>query len=207
MKKLVLTLVAALLVVPAMAAEQEAPQAPNAKAAVTDKGARHEAFQKAHKEKMEQMKATKEKVEKLVKEYNKLKAGKKKDAKKAEIAAVVAEIRAEQIKFNEEQLAQFEARLNQMREKLAADKTPEAQSAWVNEKTDAVIAGEGDLKVLFDRGDKPGMKDGRNHPNGRDGRPGKGFKVPRGFNGPRPQGPQMPAPQDGQLPPPQAPEN
>ena len=205
MKKLVLTLIAALLVVPAMADDQKAPQVQNGPAVVMDKDARHEAFQKARKEKKEQMKATKEKVEKLVKEYNKLKAGKKKDAKKAEIAAVVADIRAEQIKFNQEQLAQFEARLNQMREKLDTDKTPEAQNAWVAEKTDAVIAGEGDLKVLFDRDGKHEGMDGKGpHHKGRDVKPGKGFNVPR-FNGPRPQ--PMPTPKDGQLPPPPAPEN
>jgi hypothetical protein len=43
--------------------------------------ARHEAFQKARKEQMEKMKATREKAEKLVKEYNGLKKAKRKTLK------------------------------------------------------------------------------------------------------------------------------
>lgn len=215
MKKLIFTLAAALLVVPAMADEHQAPQG---KPAVMSENGRHEAFQKARNEKMEQLKATQEKVEKLVKEYNKLKAGKKKEAKKAEIAAVVADIRAEQVKFNEKQLAQFEARLNQMRAELAKEQTPEAQQAWVNEKTEAVIANEGNLKILFDRGPKGNPKDGKGpqRMKGKDGKHFQGGKDGKDGHfqgrGPRPHGgpqggPDMNGPQgfdgkDGQLPPP-----
>ena len=64
-----------------------------------DKEARRDEFKKARKEHKAKMRATEEKAEKLVEEYKKLKPGKKKDAKKAEIAAFVASIREEQLKF------------------------------------------------------------------------------------------------------------
>lgn len=153
-----------------------------------EKDARAEEFKKARKAHKEQMKATEEKMEKLVEEYNKLKAGKKKDAKKAEIAEMVASIRDEQIKFKEEQLAKFQERLEQMKKSLDEEKSDKNKKAWVAEKTDAVIADEGDLDVLF--GPKPGprhMAPGpRNAPH-----MGPGPKE-----GPRPQGhgPALPPP-------------
>ena len=112
---------------------------------------RHENFQKAHSARMEKMKATQDKVAKLVKEYNKLK-GKKQEAKKAEITALVTSIRDEQLAFNEKQLELFEERLTQMKDRLEQDKSAEAKKTWVEEKTTQLIAQEGDMKVLFDHG-------------------------------------------------------
>ena len=85
-----------------------------------------------------------------------MKAGKKKDAKKAEIAALVASIRDEQIKFKEEQLKKFAERLEQMKKGLEAQKSDEAKKAWVEQKTDEVIADDGDLDVLFERAEMMG---------------------------------------------------
>lgn len=120
------------------------------------KDARSDAFKKARKEQKAKMKATEDKMEKLVKEYNKMKDGKKKDAKKAEIAALVSSIRDEQIKFKEEQLVKFNERLEQMKKGLEEQKSDEAKKAWVEEKTEAVIADEGDLDVLFEKPALPG---------------------------------------------------
>ena len=133
------------------------------------------------------MEATEEKVEKLVEEYNKLKPGKKKDAKKAEIAAIVAGIRDEQLKFKEQQIAQFQERLEAMKKGLETQKTEEAKQAWVEKKTDAIIADDGDLDVLFkgEMGPAP-RKDGKFD---RDGKKGHGPKSPRGPKGPRKEGP------------------
>lgn len=108
-------------------------------------------FKKARKEHKKKMKATEEKVEKLVEEYKKLKSGKKKDAKKAEIAAVVSSIRDEQIKFKEGQLKRFQERLEKMQKKLAEEKTEKAKADWVDRKTDELIAEDGDLEVLFEK--------------------------------------------------------
>lgn len=143
------------------------------------KDAREESFKKARKEHKAKMKATEDKMEKLVEEYNKMKPGKKKDAKKAEIAALVASIRDEQIKFKEEQLQKFAERLEHMKKGLERQKTDEAKKAWVEHKTDEVIAEDGDLDVLFE-------------------------KLEMADDGPRPMGPRMepfheghgPAPED-----------
>lgn len=120
------------------------------------KDARSDAFKKARKEHKAKMKATEDKMEKLVEEYNKLKPGKKKDAKKAEIAALVGEIRDEQLKFKEEQLKKFGDRLEKMKKGLEDQKSGEAKKAWVEQKTDEVIADDGDLDVLFEKPEMPG---------------------------------------------------
>ena len=139
------------------------------------KVAQESEFKEAHREHKAKMEATEEKVEKLVEEYNKLKPGKKKDAKKAEIAAIVAGIRDEQIKFKEKQIAQFQERLEAMKKGLEAQKTEEAKHAWVEKKTDAVIADEGDLDVLFkgEMGPTP-RKDGKFDHKGKRGHSPKG---------------------------------
>ena len=146
------------------------------------KVAQESEFKKAHREHKAKMEATEEKVEKLVEEYNKLKPGKKKDAKKAEIAAIVAGIRDEQLKFKEQQIAQFQERLEAMKKGLETQKTEEAKQAWVEKKTDAIIADDGDLDVLFkgEMGPAP-RKDGKFD---RDGKKGHGPKGPR-KEGPR----------------------
>lgn len=111
--------------------------------------ARKDEFKKARKEHKAKMRATEEKAEKLVAEYNKLKPGKKKEAKKAEIAAFVASIREEQLKFKTEQLARFQERLQHMQAGLAREQSPEAKQAWVDRKTEALIAEDGDMDALF----------------------------------------------------------
>ena len=125
------------------------PRAEAVKAKQDKKDARAEEFRKARREHKAQMRATEEKMETLVQEYNKLKAGKKKDAKKEEIAKMVKSIREEQIKFKEEQLAKFQERLERMKKDLDEEKSDKNIKAWVEEKTNAVIAEEGDLDVLF----------------------------------------------------------
>lgn len=174
MKKMMLAIIFAVLCAPAFAEGprpckgDDCPQPKGPKAVAVQgkhkkdkdgkKDARAAEFKKARKEHKAKMKATEEKMEKLVEEYNKLKAGKKKDAKKAEIAEMVASIRDEQIKFKEEQLSKFKERLDQMQKGLDEEKSDKAKKAWVDEKTDAVIAEEGDLDVLF--GPKPGPRMG-----------------------------------------------
>lgn len=186
MKKLVFAVLVGLLAFPVMAAEEPAtlPPAPAQEAEVMPgaDAARHEAFQKARKEQMEKMKATREKAEKLVKEYNGLKKGKKKDAKKQEIVQLVASIHEEQLSFKAKQLADFENRLNQMRQAFAVENTPEAKAQWTDKKAEELIENNGDVRVVFghEKGPRADMK-GPRGPKGFDGaRKGKG---PKGFDG------------------------
>lgn len=179
MKK-VLLLAAVLCVSSTVFAEEKAAPKEGAKPAVEQaRGPQgHEAFAKAHKEQMAKMKATEEKMEKLVKEYNALKDGKKKDAKRAELEKEVAAIHEEQLKFKQKQLGEFEKRLDQMKKNLAEENTAEGKKAWVNQKTDALIEKGGDLKVLFDRPQGPGM-------DGKPGHHGKGPHFKGGKKGPK----------------------
>lgn len=189
MKKLVFAVMAGLLVLPVFAADNAdvmpAPDKAPAVVADTD-AARHEAFQKARKEQMEKMKATREKAEKLVKEYNGLKNGKKKEAKKQEIVQLVASIHEEQLRFKEKQLADFEGRLNQMREAFAAESAPEAKAQWADQKAEDLIKNNGDVKVVFGH-DKKGPQSGMKGPDGQRGpkgfKDGKHGKDPKGFKG------------------------
>lgn len=174
MKKVIWMLVAVLITSPVFAQDMEKGK-PEERPAMAQ---RHEEFQKAHKAQMEKMKATQEKAEKLVKEYNGLKAGKKKDAKRAEIEALVSSVREEQLQFNEKQLGQFEERLDGMKKELSNEKNAEKKKAWVSDKTDKLIEENGDLKVLFDRGNR-GPRMGGNRPEGRPGM--KDGKGPRHF--------------------------
>lgn len=197
MKKGLLFALFAALCVPAFAQGprdckgDDCPQPKARKAAVMQgkhekgkKDARTEEFRKARRAHKAQMRATEEKMEKLVDEYNKLTSDKKKKAKKEEISEMVASIRDEQIKFKEEQLAKFKERLDQMEKNLDEEKSSKAKKAWVEEKTEAVIAEEGDLDVLF--GPKPGPRMG---PSAKDG--------PRMGPGPK-DGPRMgPGPKEG----------
>jgi len=198
MKKLVLTVAAGLFVLPVLAADNpvQAPATEQVQSADRpgDEASRHEAFQKAHKEQMEKMKATREKAEKLVKEYNGLKAGKKKDAKKKEIVELVASIHEEQLLFKEKQLASFEERLNLMKKGFQEESAPEAKQLWADQKAAELIENNGDVKVVFGPAKQgPGMKgpDGKRGPKGFKG----GKKGPRGFGGMK----------KGQLPPPPPP--
>ena len=154
---------------------------------------------KAAREKHEaQLKATKDKMDKLVAEYKKMKPGKKRDAKKAEIVVIVTDIRDQQILFKEKNLAGFEKRLNHMKNELAQQSAPEARKAWVDVHTEKLIEQNGDLRVLFDRpegGPDKGMHSGK--------KPFRGSVEMKGHGGPK--GPQGPAPdmaQPGVLPPP-----
>lgn len=181
MKKIVLAMLAVCVCGPVMAQETPAVTSPE-RPAVEQFAKGHEAFAKAHKEQMAKIKAKKDQMSKLVNEYNKLKDGKKKDAKRAEIEKEVAAIRDEQLKFKQDQLDKFEKRLQTMKEEFAKENTAEAKQTWVADKTDELIKNNGSLRVLF------GPKDGKGPRMGRHFRHGK---FPR-FKGV----------EDGQLPPP-----
>ncbi len=182
MKKLVITLLLAGVVSVPLAAEEKQPQEQtNAVMQEMHKG--HEAFAKARKEHRAKMKATQEKMEKLVKEYNTLKDGKKKDAKRAEIEKEVGAIHEEQLKFKQEQLVKFEERLAKMKTELAEESSADGKKAWVAQKTDALVDNKGDLRVLFDP--RPGMLG-----------PGMGRKGPHGHPRHFGKGPRMAHPKD-----------
>ncbi len=163
MKKLMILSLAAFLCAPVFAKEHRAckegacPLREPGKAAMKEPGfhkmkqeGRSDAFKKARKEHKAKMKATEEKAEKLVEQYKKMKPGKKKDAKKAEISALVSSIRDEQLKFKEDQLVKFQERLSHMQAALEKDKSAEAKKDWVERKTDLLIAEDGDLEDLFE---------------------------------------------------------
>ena len=181
-KKTVITLVALGLFSPVFAAEEAAHAQADGRPAMAQQ--QKGEFLKAQKEHRAQMKATEEKMEKLVKEYNKLK-GKKQEAKKAEIAAEVEKIHEEQLKFKQAQLDKFAARLEEMKKHLDEEKSADGKKAWVDEKTDELIKTGGDMKVLFGPKDHQGPK--------MDGKKGKGFF--KGHKGPK--APHMKDPKDG----------
>lgn len=160
MKKIVFALLVAVVAMPALA--QEAKQMPVHNAPAMEMQRDHEAFEKAHKEQRAQFKATQEKMEKLVKEYNKLK-GKKKDAKRAEIEQEIGAIHEKQLEFRKAQLAQFEERLNRMKAEFAQENTAENKAQWVTQKTDALIAADGNMKALFPRPKRRGADMDRPH--------------------------------------------
>ena len=169
------------------------------RAAVKD--AKRAEMRKIHKEREVQFKKTKEQVEKLVQEYKKAKPGSKKAAqKKAEIAKLVAQVREDQFKFKRELLDNFKARLDVMEQELAAAQEEKTKAAWVDEKTDAVINDNGDLKVLFRDKLLPPPPAPRKGHFKKGPRPGDAAKGPRGADmpkdGPMPDGP------DGELLPP-----
>lgn len=151
--------------------------------------AKREELRKIRKERDEQFKKTSEQVEKLVKEYKKAKPGSKKAEKaKAELAELVGQIRDDQFKFKQEMLNNFQERLNRMENELAEAKKPEAKSAWVEEKTQAVIEDDGDLKVLFHDKLLPPPPPGHKVPGKKAGpkRHAKGPKAARGEDRPFP---------------------
>lgn len=204
MKKWFVMLLMAGLVAPAWAECSGEYPHKDGRAAVKD--AKRAEMRKIHKERDAQFKKTKEQVEKLVQEYKKAKPGSKKAAqKKAEIAKLVAQVREDQFKFKRELLDNFKARLDVMEQELAAAQDENTKAAWVDEKTDAVINDNGDLKVLFQ--DKllpppPGPRKGHFK---KGPRPGEAAKDPHGADMPK-DGP-MPLGPDGEiLPPPPAPE-
>ncbi len=199
MKKWFVMLLMAGLVAPAWAeCSGESPHK-DGRAAVKD--TKRAEMRKIHKERDAQFKKTKEQAEKLVQEYKKAKAGSKKAAqKKAEIAKLVAQVREDQFKFKRELLDNFKARLDVMEQELAAAQDENTKAAWVDEKTEAVINDNGDLKVLFQ--DKllpppPGPRNGHFKKGPRHGEAAKGphgADMPK--NGPMPLGP------DGEMLPP-----
>lgn len=179
MNKVIITTLAVLISAPVFALDQKPQGMPDTPTKV-EQGKGHKAFEKARKEQMAKMKATQEKMEKLVKEYNKLPDGKKKDAKREEIAKEVSAIHEEQLKFRGEQLTKFEGRLADMKENFAKEKSADGKKEWVNKKTDALIENEGDMRALF----KPEGEDSMG-PRPMMGRHGK-FHGKRGhFKGPR----------------------
>lgn len=204
MKKWFVMLLMAGLVAPAWAECSGEYPHKDGRAAVKD--AKRAEMRKIHEEREALLKKTKEQVEKLVQEYKKAKPGSKKAAqKKAEIAKLVAQVREDQFKFKRELLDNFKARLDVMEQELAAAQDENAKAAWVDEKTDAVINDNGDLKVLFR--DKllpppPGPRKGHFK---KGARPGDEVNGPHGADMPK-DGP-MPLGPDGEiLPPPPAPE-
>ena len=94
MKKVLLAVLAGALCLPAFAKDEKCdgdkcPMMKKHHMEMKDghrkgKDARADSFKKARKEHKAKMKATEDKMEKLVEEYNKMKPGKKKAAKKAE---------------------------------------------------------------------------------------------------------------------------
>ncbi len=193
MKKLTLALVAAALAVPALAQTDNPPLQGQAPAVQAE----HQAFKKAHQEHRAQMKATQEKMTQLVKEYNKLKAGKKKEAKRAELEQEVNAIHEKQLAFKQDQLAQFEERLARMKAELAQENTADAKKAWVTQKTDALVQADGNVRILFEP--ERGMNPGRGATFGPRGKaPGRHFGK-HDPKGPVP-GPQMQHPGSPQEP-------
>ena len=204
--KMMLAVMAGMLLVPAYAQEIAAPaQKDECPFAAAKQGE----FKKAQKEHRAKMKATEEKMEKLVKEYGKLK-GKKQEAKKAEIATEVEKIHEEQLKFKEEQLDKFAKRLEEMKARLEEEKSADGKKAWVEKKTNELIEAKGDVKVLFERPGHdgkfgPGMNgpkmDGKKgHFGPKFGKDMKGMKGPKG--GPRPEGFGPQGEHEGDFPPP-----
>lgn len=199
MKKWFVMLLMAGLVAPAWAeCSGESPHK-DGRAAVKD--AKRAEMRKIHEEREVQFKKTKEQAEKLVQEYKKAKAGSKKAAKKkAEIAKLVAQVREDQFKFKRELLDNFKARLDVMEQELAAAQDENTKAAWVDEKTEAVINDNGDLKVLFQDKLLPPPPAPRNGHFKKGPRHGEAAKGPHGAdmpkNGPMPLGP------DGEMLPP-----
>lgn len=204
MKKWFVMLLMAGLVAPAWAECSGERPHKDGRAAVKD--TKRAEMRKIHEEREALLKKTKEQVEKLVQEYKKAKPGSKKAAqKKAEIAKLVAQVREDQFKFKRELLDNFKARLDVMEQELAAAQEENAKAAWVDEKTDAVINDNGDLKVLFqDKLLPPPPPSHRAHFK-KGPRHGQAAKGPHGADMPK-DGP-MPLGPDGDiLPPPPAPE-
>lgn len=180
MKKMMFTLLVAALMVPAFAQEKNVPQDAGKNAPALEMQRDHESFEQARQQHKAQLKAMKEKMEKLVKDYNKLKAGKKKDAKRAEIEQEVCAIHDKQLSFKKEQLAKFEERLARMKAEFEKESEAQAQKTWVEQKTDALIQADGNLNVLFDLGPKMHRANAPHHGFG------KGPRGPRP-NAPRPE--------------------
>lgn len=201
MKKWMMMMLALSLFAPAFAgdnskAEGPAPKQRQEVKAGPDKAKREE-MRKERKERDEQFKKTREQVEKLVKEYKKAKPGSKKAEKaKAELAELVGKIREDQLAFKQKMLNNFEERLNKMEEELSQAKKDKA--SWVEEKTQAVLDGDGDLKILF--------KD-KLMPTPPAGKKGPGKKHIRKHHRPAgPKGGPVPGPEGEILPPPPPPE-
>lgn len=186
MKKIYIAALAALFCVPAVA--QEGPQAemPQPPAFEQGQGPDMQAFREAHEAHHAQMKATQEKMENLVKAYNKLKNGKKKEAKLAEIQAEVAAIHEKQLDFKRDQLNKFERRLEKMRDEFNRQNATDVKQAWVEQHTEKLIAGNGNIEVLFKpefagkKGDMRGMKPPFKGPKGHGPKKGFGPKDGRG---------------------------
>lgn len=146
----------------------------------------------------EQMKARAEKLEKLVKEYKAAKDGSKKQtATRTEIAGILGEVRDGQITMREEQIGQFEQRLEEMKARLYEEKSPAKKAEWVDEMTQLVIEKDGDLKEVLKEQGHMG-KGGPAHMKGPKGFKGKFGKRPHfkgKFKGHHPM-PMPPAPSE-----------
>ena len=202
MKKWFVVLLMAGLVAPAWA--ECSGERPHKDGRTAVKDAKRAEMRKIHKEREAQFKKTKEQAEKLVQEYKKAKAGSKKAAqKKAEIAKLVAQVREDQFKFKRELLDNFKARLDVMEKELSAAQDENTKAAWVDEKTEAVINDNGDLKVLFQDKLLPPPPAPRNRHFNKGPRHGKAPKGPHGADMPKdipmpdgPDGEMLPPPPD-----------
>ena len=200
MKKIILAMLAVCVSGPVLAQETPAA-APKDERAAMEFGQGHESFAKAHKEQMAKMKAKEDQMSKLVTEYNKLKDGKKKDAKRAEIEKEVAAIRDEQLKFKQDQLGKFEQRIGTMKEEFAKENTVEGKQEWVNKKTDELIQNEGKIGILFGTGDGKGPRmGGPKGPHMKDRSKKGGWFHKRGPRMGGRDGKQLPPPPDAELP-------
>ena len=124
-------------------------------------------------------------MEKMVGDYNKMKAGRKKDAKLREIRKEVRGIHDRQLDFKRDQLGKFEQRLDHMRKDFDRQAAPDRRDAWVNRKTDELIRDGGKMGVLFSGEGREGMQQGPQMGNG----PQQGGHGPQ--QGGAGQGPQM----------------
>ena len=207
MKKWMVMMLALSLFAPAFAGDDSvkgdtpSPKQRREMKAGPDKAKREE-MRKIRKEREEQFKKTSEQVEKLVKEYKKAKPGSKKAEKaKAELAELVGQIREDQFEFKQKMLNNFKERLNKMEKELAEAQDPKAKAAWVDEKTQAVIEDDGDLKILFHDKLLPPPPPGHQLPGKKAGhkRHAKGPKAGKAL-------PPMPLEDGEMLPPPPTPE-
>ena len=200
MKKWMVMMLALSLFAPAFAGDDSvkgdtpSPKQRREMKAGPDKAKREE-MRKIRKEREEQFKKTSEQVEKLVKEYKKAKPGSKKAEKaKAELAELVGKIREDQFEFKQKMLNNFKERLNKMEKELAEAQDPKAKAAWVDEKTQAVLDEDGDLKILFQDKLMPTPPAGKKGPGKKHDRKHHRPAGPKGAPAPGPEGEILPPP-------------
>ena len=142
-------------------------------------------FRQARQAHRAHLRAQEARMEKMVGDYNKMKAGKKKDAKLREIRQEVRGIHDRQLDFKRDQLGKFEKRLDHMRKDFDRQAAPDRRDAWVNRKTDELIRDGGKMGVLFS-GEGQGPKAGNGPQQGGHGpQTGNGPQMGGGMQGPQ----------------------